>query len=115
MTGMEKSDNVDKKNLLRLIKISYKKLKAHVYYDKTMTVLRDKIVQFEREPISRDENPNDVVENKLNMIADNLMDDEKWIKFKSEILSTISVLAYPKKIKRATNDIIFKFICDVID
>lgn len=107
MTGMEKSDNVDKKNLLRLIKISYKKLKAHVYYDKTMTVLRDKIVQFEREPISKDENPNDVVENKLNMIADNLIDDGKWIKFKSEILSTISVLAYPKKIKKIENNILF--------
>ena len=36
-------------NLLRLLDIAYKKLKAYVFFDKTLLPLRDKIVQFEME------------------------------------------------------------------
>ena len=31
----------------KLFKIAYKKLKSSLYYDKTQTILRDKLVSFE--------------------------------------------------------------------
>ena len=33
----------------KLFKIAYKKLKSSLYYDKTQTILRDKLVYFEAE------------------------------------------------------------------
>ena len=74
------------KEIHRLIKISYKKLKASVYYDKTQLPLRDQIVLFE------DEN----FENKLSELTKAIMSDSiKWMK---SITNSIKVYALPEKV-----------------
>jgi len=77
---------------LDLVKIAFRKLKAHVYFDKTALPLRDRVVAFES---SFD------FEAKLQEIANAYNDasldhDSPLIQ---EILLSISVLSFPKKMK----------------
>lgn len=77
---------------LELVKIAFRKLKAHVYFDKTALPLRDKIVAFET---ASD------FEEKLAAIA-TAYDNAALTKdssFMSELLSSISALPFPKKMK----------------
>ena len=52
----------------KLLKISYKKLKSSLYYDKTQTILRDKLVSFEAEQKN--------IDNYLGGLTDTFLDDE---------------------------------------
>ena len=72
------------------IKIAYKKLKAGVYFDKTLLPLRDCIVKYET--------PN--IENKLSELCTNLesQSSEEWENYKENILNRISTLVFPKKL-----------------
>lgn len=82
-----------------MIEKAYKKLKAAVYYDKTLLSLRDKIVEFEdkrNSNISDNEN----IDNKLQKIYSVLScaDNDVWEKYQKKILDSIHILAYPKKV-----------------
>jgi len=77
---------------LDLVKIAFRKLKAHVYFDKTTLPLRDKVVAFE---MASD------FEEKLIAIATaydstTLMEESS---FMVDIISSISALPFPKKMK----------------
>ncbi|MDR1806128.1 MAG: hypothetical protein LBQ80_05115 [Clostridium sp.] len=79
---------------IELVKIAFQKLKAHVYFDKTMLPLRDKVVSFET---SSD------FEDKLAALAaaydgSGLIDDAPYI---TAILDSIKTLPFPKKMKTA--------------
>jgi len=80
------------------VKTAFRKLKAYVYFDKTTLPLRDKIVKFES-----DKN----FENQLNEIVDeyNYSSLEIDSPLMSEILSSISFLSFPKKMKKIQQDI----------
>ena len=79
------------------VKIAFRKLKSHVYFDKTALPLRDKIVEFEARNNFYDELRNiaDVYELFLLSESSPLM---------SEILSSINVLAFPKKMCSSKQD-----------
>lgn len=82
------------------VRISYKKLKASVYFDKTLLPLRDDIVAFES---------NDI-EDKLNKLAEYLEsdDDQAWKLYSDTIISAIDARLYPKKLNdHSSNKIIF--------
>ena len=76
----------------KLVKIAFRKLKAHVYYDKTTLPLRDKVVEFEASPD---------FEKKLEELARayDKADLGSNSPIMSEILGSIAVLSFPKKMK----------------
>jgi hypothetical protein len=81
------------------VRIAFRKLKASVYFDKTILPLRDKVVEFET---------NSDFEEKLNEIAA-AYDNEKLKKdstLMKKILSSIGVLSFPKKLKKEEKAII---------
>lgn len=82
-----------------MIEKAYKKLKAAVYYDKTLLPLRDKIVKFERNR-NNSISDNDYIDNKLKEIYNVLFydQDDEWERYQNKILNSIHILAYPKKI-----------------
>ena len=98
-----------------IIEKAYKKLKAAVYYDKTLLHLRDKIVKFEEKNLNISDNKN--IDDKLKTIYEMLTGDEdNWSKYQKEILDSIGILAYPKKLKTANNketDKNFILVCDL--
>ncbi|MGL5972941.1 MAG: hypothetical protein ACRCZK_04445, partial [Oscillospiraceae bacterium] len=73
------------------LKRSYKKLKASVYFDKTQLILRDKIVDYEK---------NTVLPSRFDELADMLQaeDDKDWKAYEVKLLSDIGVLVFPKKL-----------------
>ena len=82
---------------IKRVKIAFRKLKAHVYFDKTALPLRDKVVEFESQKNFDDE---------LNKIADAydkvaLGKDSPLI---TEILNSIDILTFPKKMWSAKKD-----------
>jgi len=82
---------------IELVKTAFQKLKAHVYFDKTMLPLRDKVVAFET---SSD------FEDKLTALAaaydgSGLLDDAPYI---TAILDSIETLPFPKKMKTTKRD-----------
>ena len=90
---------------LKLIKQSFKKLKSSVFFDKTQLVLRDKLVAYETSPD---------FENKLSELATKILSlDLDW----DEIINSINVLTFPKKINRGDNDTKNepKFITNIIN
>lgn len=90
---------------LELIKQSFKKLKSSVFFDKTQLVLRDKLVAYETSPD---------FENNLSELATKILSlDLDW----DEIINSINVLTYPKKINRGDNDTKNepKFITNIIN
>lgn len=82
-----------------MIEKAYKKLKAAVYYDKTLLPLRDKIVEFE-EKSNPNTSDNENIDNKLQKIYSVLScaNNDVWEKYQNKILNSIHILAYPKKI-----------------
>lgn len=81
---------------IRLVKTAFRKLKAHSYFDKTTLPLRDKIVEFESAWDFK---------MKIQAIADEY-DKAKLCQstLMVEILSSIDVLPFPKKMVNANSD-----------
>ena len=82
----------------KLFKIAYKKLKSSLYYDKTQTILRDKLVSFEAE--------NKNIDAYLEKLTDTFLDEETRKEMFEEILSSISYYVFPKKVVQEKTDII---------
>lgn len=82
----------------KLFKISYKKLKSSLYYDKTQTILRDKLVSFEAEQKN--------IDNYLEELTDTFLDSETREELFEEILSSISYYAFPKSLASEKSDMI---------
>jgi regulator of replication initiation timing len=87
---MEKQMN---KISLENVKNAYRKLKASIYYDKTQTVFRDKIVDFENS-----QNELDRKLEQLHKILQFNIDEDEWEKYKNQRLRSISVLTFPKQV-----------------
>lgn len=83
--------SLDKEKIREYIKISYKKLKNNIFFDKTAVVTRNLLVEYENESKG-------TFDNKLEELADSLFDENKWQKKEEEILASIEVLTLPKKI-----------------
>lgn len=81
-----------------IIRKAYKKLKSSVYFDKTQLVLRDEIVKYESEILDLDE--------ELDSLWYTLNNEADWERLKEDILSSISVLSFPKKLKHEDKSII---------
>lgn len=75
---------------VKLFKIAYKKLKSSLYYDKTQTILRDKLVSFETE--CRD------IDSYLEGLTEMFLDKEARNSLFEEVLSSISYYAFPKSL-----------------
>ncbi len=72
---------------------AYKKLKASVYFDKTQLILRDKVVEYEE--------INDLPRRFYEIAAILTNDDnEKWKQYQNDLLGTIDVLEFPKKLSK---------------
>jgi len=74
------------------VKLAFRKLKAHIYFEKTTLPLRDKVVEFESSPD---------FEEKLQEITEaydnaGLSNDSPLV---TKILSSIALLQFPKKMK----------------
>lgn len=74
----------------KLFKIAYKKLKSSLYYDKTQTILRDKLVSFETDC----EN----IDNYLEELTKIFLDEKARNDLFEDILSSISYYAFPKNL-----------------
>lgn len=73
----------------KFIEDAYRKLKGSVYLDKTVPYMRMRISDFER----------DNVEQKIENIYNALYNQEKWLEFEQNILDSINVLTFPKKLE----------------
>lgn len=82
---------IDYEGFRRLVGISFRKLKASVYFDKTQNVLRDKLVEFEV----------DNIEEKLDAIANYCYNGASG-GFLEDVARSINVLVFPKKLKGGT-------------
>lgn len=83
------------KGLGMLIKKSYKKLKAQVYFDKSQLPLRDAIVRYEFE-----DGASLKIEDKLAGLVEKLeTDDDMWEAYEKSLLDSIGVWAYPKALE----------------
>ena len=79
----------------RYVSIAYKKLKASVYFDKTLLPLQGKIVKFEDKNIGK----------KLKKLTEKLDGGDKaWDEYAQRILKEIDVLVYPKKLYNSKED-----------
>lgn len=77
---------------------AYKKLKSSIYFDKTQLILRNAIVEFER-------THNDI-DGYLCSLFKKLNDNSKFNKLQEEILKSISVSSFPKKLHKDDKSII---------
>jgi hypothetical protein len=77
---------------IKLVEIAFRKLKASVYFDKTMLPLRDKVVEFET-----NQNFKANIVAIANALDNNTLDVGANIV--NEIVSKISALPFPKKMK----------------
>ncbi len=73
-----------------LWKIAYKKLKSSLYYDKTQSIVRDALVEFETK--------NGDMDKYLEKLAKEFLDKEARAVLFEEILSHISYFAFPKSL-----------------
>ena len=69
---------------------AYKKLKSSVYFDKTNLILRDKIVDFESSI--------EDLEDYFKKLASKINDKKEFKKLEKDILDSISILYFPKKL-----------------
>ncbi len=81
-----------------LLEKAYKKLKSSVYFDKTQLILRNEIVEFE----TRINN----LDNYFAEMIENFTNKDKFKKLQQDIISSISVLSFPKKLSQEKVDII---------
>lgn len=79
-----------------LLAKAYKKLKSSVYFDKTQLILRDKIVNFENE-IKK-------LEEYFCEFANEINDEVKFGKLVNEIIQSISILSFPKKLRKDSSN-----------
>lgn len=79
-------------DLKYLIQRAYKKLKSSIYFDKTQLIQRNRIVQFESENF-------DNLDSCLENISIALQDAEKWNEIEVNIINSINLLKFPKKLK----------------
>ncbi|WP_010249290.1 reverse transcriptase domain-containing protein [Acetivibrio cellulolyticus] len=85
-------------DLFNILERAYKKLKASIYFDKTQLVLRNRIVMYEGDDCEK-------FKEKLHRLAVKLTASEsEWTEFENELLKTIEVLAFPKKVKDDSNE-----------
>ena len=84
---------------------AYKKLKSSVYFDKTQCILRNDIVEFENSYNTQED-----LDNYLGEIYEMLLDDHEFLELKNDILKSISIIAFPKKIRNNNSDIIMNFV-----
>lgn len=98
---------MEKQNLNEKIQISYKKLKASAYFDKTSAILREKLVEFET---------NNDFEEKLHEIGDKLINSSsmEWIEYTNRIIKSIKVYSFPKKIDEVEDESCKSKYCKVI-
>lgn len=89
---------------LKQIKIAYKKLKASVYYDKTQLVLRNAIVAYENQYDYNSKSIEERFSKIINILAD--PDDRNWKNYELDILNSIKILSFPKKLENIENNII---------
>lgn len=82
---------------LQLFEKAYKKLKSSVYFDKTQLVLRNKVVEFEN---------SENFEKSIKDMYESFRDEKKFNTLCNEILSSITILSFPKKLKDNKSDII---------
>lgn len=82
----------------KLFKISYKKLKSSLYYDKTQTILRDRLVSFEAE--------HENIDGYLEELANIFLDEGAREGLFEEILSSIAYYAFPKSLASEKTDMI---------
>ena len=80
----------------QFIEDAYRKLKGSVYLDKTVPFIRMRIVDFERGD----------VEEKIEYIYEALHDEIKQERFQENILKTIKVLTFLKKVEAKSDNII---------
>ena len=73
----------------KLIEDAYRKLKGSVYWDKTLPFLRMRIAEYEENEIDK----------KLSALYLAIQDENRWKNLQSQILSSIDVLTFPKKIR----------------
>lgn len=73
----------------KLIEDAYRKLKGSVYLDKTLPFLRMRIAEYEENEIDK----------KLSALYLAIQDENRWKNLQSQILSSIDVLTFPKKIR----------------
>ena len=80
------------------LEIAYKKLKACVYYDKTQIILRNKIIDYEK---NLNYDPYKIKKN-FNKICTILNDTEinRWENYTLRILNSIDVLYFPKELAK---------------
>lgn len=81
---------------------AYKKLKSSVYFDKTQLILRNAIVEFEK-------NHKNNIDKYLHSIFDDLNDDKRFLKLQKKILRSISVSSFPKKLSTNDSSVISNF------
>ena len=82
-----------------IVEKAYKKLKSSVYFDKTQLILRNAIVEFE----------NNNIDQSLHKIFNALSDEDKFSKLQNEIINSISVSSFPKKLINDDNSIISNY------
>ena len=83
-------------NYVEIVEKAYKKLKANIFYDKTQLVLRNKLVEFER---------NDKFEERLVMIHKSIFEKDEilWENLSREIFESIDVQIFPKNLNEEKN------------
>lgn len=86
----------------RLIKIAYKKLKSSLYYDKTQSILRDKLVDFETACGD--------IGKYLDEFAKKFLCQETRKNLFDDILSNISYHAFPKNLAPETGNLIRNYV-----
>lgn len=86
----------------RLIKIAYKKLKSSLYYDKTQSILRDKLVDFETACGD--------IGKYLDEFAKKFLCQETRKDLFDDILSNISYHAFPKNLAPETGNLIRNYV-----
>lgn len=78
--------------MIEYIEKAYKKMKSSVYYDKTQLILRDKVVDFESDNGWK-------LQKRFSEMSELLCGtNEEWNEYKRNLLASINVLVFPKKI-----------------
>lgn len=85
----------------KIVEQAYKKLKSSVYFDKTQLILRNSIVEYETE---------DDIDNRLKMIYESLLDENAFAELNDEILQSITVSSFPKKLANNEQSIIMNTV-----
>ncbi len=82
------------------IKRAYKKLKASVYYDKTQLLLRNKIVEYDADPL--------FMKNLSELYAVLVGNESKWNKKKKLLLASIEKRIFPKEVAPNTEKLLIR-------